>query len=147
MRFHSGKLCIVVLFLSIAPTGCSMNGLPMKAPSASSSIEAPPEVSADAVLSCAERAVVRLEKTDEQWDLRVTRKDIRSGILETGNFAEENESGFRVKVTFDPDTHRIDIVLKGAGAYFVDLGVDSAIDAFSAAMRECLPRSAGTPLG
>ncbi len=123
-----------------------MNDLPMKAPSASDSMEAPPGVSAEAVLSCAETAVVKLQKTDEQWDLRVTRKDIRSGVLETGNFAEENESGFRVKITFDSDAHRIDIVLKGAGAYFVDLGVDSAIDALTAAMRECLPRSAGTPL-
>jgi hypothetical protein len=131
---------VLVFFCIIFLTGYLMNNLLMKAPSASASIQAPAGMSAEAVLSCAETTVQKLASDDDRWDARVTRKDIEAGTLETGDFEEENESGFRVKVSFDRRTSKIGIALKGAGAYFVDLGVESAIGEFNSAMNQCLAR-------
>lgn len=140
MCLNSCKYMAFSFFLTTSVMGCSMNELPMKAPSASGFIDIPAGATADSVLSCAESTVQRLEREDDRWDKRVTRKDVRAGVLETGNFEEENESGFRVKVSFEPEKNRADIVLKGAGAYFVDLGTDSAIMEFEKTMLECISR-------
>lgn len=126
------------MFLSILLLGYVMNSQLMKAPSALDSIQVPQSATAEEVISCAENIVRTLARDDDRWDARVTRRDVDAGILETGNFEEENESGFRVRIGFERKTGKIDVSLKGAGAYFVDLGVKTAIVEFNSSMRECL---------
>lgn len=138
MAAFNGKKWIFVMFLSILLLGYAMNSQLMKAPSASDSIQAPQSVTAEEVISCAENIVRTLARDDDRWDARITRRDVDAGILETGNFEEENESGFRVRIGFERKTGKIDIALKGAGAYFIDLGVKEAIVEFNSSMRECL---------
>lgn len=121
--------------------GCTMNSLPDKAPSASKTIVASTSIDADRVLSCSEQAVSELADKDDRWDSRITHRDLATGVLETGNFQEENESGFRVRVALGPQRNVVNVDLKGAGAYFVDLGVDEAIAEFSTMLEQCLSTS------
>ena len=136
------KFSVISCVATIALMGCSMDKLPMKAPSASDYVDTPVGISADSLVSCAESAVMQLERGDDRWDKRVTLKDAQAGIIETGNFQEENESGFRVRVAFAPEKNRADIALKGAGAYFVDLGADEAMAEFKKAISKCLSNKA-----
>ena len=137
------KRIIFAFCLSLLLIGCVMTSRLMKAPSISDSIPVRQGTATAVVLYCAESAVQTMAQNDDRWDARITRKDMDAGILETGNFEEENESGFRIKMDYDPRAGRIDIVLKGAGAYFVDLGVEAAIVEFNDAMRECLMKPSG----
>lgn len=111
------------------------------APAASQSVELAQEISGARVVACAERAVSELARADDRWDPRVTHRDPVKGVLETGNFSEENESGFRVQVELHARRRQVDVDLKGAGAYFVDMGVAEAIDAFSRKLTPCLQSS------
>jgi hypothetical protein len=139
----SRKILIVALLLCVPLAVLLVKALPMKAPSTSAWIQAPAGVASDTVVSCVENVVLALAGEDDRWNPRVTRKDIDAGILETGDFDEENRSGFRVKVVFDRNTRRMHVGLKGAGAYFVDMGVESAIGEFDSATRRCLSGATG----
>ncbi len=110
----------------------------MKAPTASGSVPVPTDMQTDAVFSCAEDVVQALNRDNELWDNEVTRRDIASAILETGDFEEENKSGFRLRIRVDPQAGVAEITLKGAGAYFVDLGVDDGLREFVGKMKGCL---------
>lgn len=143
MALFKDKKRIVAFFLSFLLIGCVMTNQLMKAPSVSDSIPVRQGTTAEVIIFCAESVVKTMAQNDDRWDARITRRDMDAGILETGNFEEENESGFRIKMDFDPRAGKVNIVLKGAGAYFVDLGVETAIVEFNTAMRECLIKSSG----
>ena len=143
MASFKDKKVIVALFLSLLLIGCVMTSQLMKAPSVSDSIPVRQGTTTEVVVSCAESAVQTMAQNDDRWDARITRKEMDAGILETGNFEEENESGFRIRMDFDSRAGKVNVVLKGAGAYFVDLGVEAAIVEFNTAMRECLMKSSG----
>ncbi len=143
MASFKDKKVIVALFLSLLLIGCVMTSQLMKAPSVSDSIPVRKGTTTEVVVSCAESAVRTMAQNDDRWDARITRKEMDTGILETGNFEEENESGFRIRMDFDSRAGKVNVVLKGAGAYFVDLGVEAAIVEFNTAMRECLMKSSG----
>jgi hypothetical protein len=131
---NAAILSMLFLFL----TGCAMSDLPMSAPKASGSIPIAHRTSVEALFACAERSVQELARADDRWDPRVTRRDPASGVLETGNYPEENESGFRVKLSLDREGDRALIEIKGAGAYFVDLGVESAMVEFKSKLSGCI---------
>lgn len=124
--------------LSLAMAGCAMGDLPMKAPNASDSIEIPSGTSVESVFSCAETTVRELADADDRWDARVTRRDVAMGILETANYPEENESGFRIRLDFAQGNDRAQLQLKGAGAYFVDMGVEDAMRTLKAKRSTCI---------
>lgn len=108
-------------------------------PTASRHIPLSPSTDAGRLAACAERVVAQLARQDNRWEARVTHRDRAAGGLETGDFKSWNATGFRIRVV--PDLHRREAALhlKGAGAYFTDLGVDAAADRFVAAFRQCLP--------
>lgn len=115
-----------------------MNGFGEAAPFASKRISLAAATAAENVVSCAERNISELAAKDDRWDARVTKRDASTGLLESGNYDAENESGFRVRVQMGANGESVDIGLKGAGAYFTDLGVDDAINTFSASLERCL---------
>lgn len=119
-------------------TGCVMSNTPMKAPQTSSAIEVPSATSTEALFSCAETTVQALADTDDRWDPRVTLRDVEAGVLETSNYGKENESGFRIRLRFVSGSGQAQVGLKGAGAYFIDLGVEEAMTRFKSKMSVCL---------
>lgn len=119
-------------------TGCVMSNTPMKAPRTSSVIDVPSAISTEALFSCAETTVLALADADDRWDSRVTRRDVEAGVLETANYAKENESGFRIRLRFVSGSDQAQVELKGAGAYFVDLGVEEAMTRFKSSVSVCL---------
>ena len=110
----------------------------MMAPKASDSIEIRAGTSVESVFACAETTVRDLADADDRWDARVTRRDVATGILETSNYPEENESGFRIRLEFAQDDDRAQLELKGAGAYFVDMGVEDAMRTLKAKLSTCI---------
>lgn len=124
--------------LSFSMAGCAMSDLPMKAPKTSDSIEIPAGTSVESVFACAETTVRDLAAADDRWDARVTRRDVATGILETSNYPEENESGFRIRLDFAQGDDRAQLQLKGAGAYFVDMGVEDAMRTLKAKLSTCI---------
>lgn len=120
-----------------------MHGMFEGATSASKRIPVNASTTAETVVSCAERTVTELAGKDDRWDARVTRRDPGTGLLETGNYHDENESGFRVRLQLDANGNAVDIGLKGAGAYNVDLGVDDALDTFTASLEQCVSMGSG----
>jgi hypothetical protein len=131
---RSGIVWVLLLLL----VGCVMSNRPMKAPAASGSVSVPAGMQTEAVFLCAEEVVQSLNRGNELWDKEVTRRDIASAILETGDFEEDNKSGFRLRMRVDPQAGVAEIMLKGAGAYFVDLGVDDGLREFVGKMNGCL---------
>lgn len=93
------------------------------------------------VLACAEKTVLALSKTQNNWDDRITLKDEAGGRFETGHFPEKNVMGFRVSLRFAANAPSAQVQLKGAGPYFVDLGVDGAIESFVQQTSACLASS------
>ena len=126
----------LVLLLSL--TGCVMSNTPMKAPQTSSAVDVPAGTSTEALFACAESTVQALADADDRWDPRVTRRDVGAGVLETSNYGKENESGFRIRLRFVSGSDRAQVGLKGAGAYFVDLGVEEAMARFKSTVSACL---------
>jgi hypothetical protein len=112
-----------------------------KEPLASRSLQVPPGTAASRLIDCAEKTVLSLSKTRNNWDDRVTLKDEASGRFETGNFPEKKVMGFRVSVRLLSNTPSAQVQLKGAGPYFVDLGVDRAIETFVRQAKACLTSS------
>lgn len=115
-----------------------MDSSKLKAPSSQRSVVVPAGTPPDRVFLCAEATLDRLHQQDDQWVRRVTRKDIGAGVIETGNFQEDNEMGFRFSVRFDASSGRIALSFKGAGPYFMDLGVESAAQRFAQDLSLCL---------
>jgi hypothetical protein len=84
--------------------------------------------------------VSQLARADDRWDLRVPHRDLVKGVMETGNFSEENESGVRMQVKLPARHRRGDVEGKGADACCVDTGVAEAISALSRNLVPCLQR-------
>ena len=131
------------LALALAPlvVGCGAILAPAIEPLASREIQVPPGTAAPRILACAEKTVLSLHKTRGVWDTRITLKDQAGGRFETGNFSEMNVMGFRVRVGFDARASIAQVQVKGAGPYFTDLGVDSAIETFVQQTTACLASS------
>ena len=101
-------------------------------------VQAPPSTSVDRVFQCAEISIRRLAQPDSFWRSDVTRRDPGEGILETGDFDKANVGGFRAKITFDKQSDQIRIDLKGAGAYYEDIGVEKSVADLKTEMEGCL---------
>ncbi len=119
-------------------TGCVMSNTPMKAPASAGSLPVPAGIDAEAVFSCVESSVRSLHDKNELWNIRVTLRDAGRGVIETGDFDDDNIGGFRVSVQHNLASNDVRMRIKGAGPYFMDLGVDQAFVEFDARMRQCL---------
>jgi hypothetical protein len=135
-RLTASILCLAFLF---SLTGCVMSNTPMQAPRTSSAIDVPSATSTEALFSCAETTVQALADADDRWDPRVTRRDVEAGVLEPADYGKENESGFRIRLRFVSGSGQAQVELKGAGAYFIDLGVEDAMARFKSELSACMP--------
>lgn len=119
----------------------------IRAPKTDISLEVATNIATDAVFVCAERQVQALAKDNDLWILGVTRRDAATATLETGHYEDDNVTGFRIRLHHRPAAGKIDIELKGAGAYFTDLGVDAAIADFRRDLERCLDQEKNRPRG
>jgi len=60
------------------------------------------------------------------------------GVIETGEFSEANLAGFRVRGTYVLRENRMTLLLRGAGPYYIDLGVERAGQDLMAGIESCL---------
>lgn len=137
LRGHAAALALLAASL----VGCGATPVLAKEPLASRELQVPPGTAASRLMVCAEKTVLALSKTQNNWDDRITLKDEASGRFETGNFPEKNVMGFRVSLRYVNKAPLAQVQLKGAGPYFVDLGVDGAIDTFVQQIAACLASS------
>lgn len=93
------------------------------------------------VFDCAQASVAAVSARGRHWDTRVSRIDSARGVIETGDFARSSRVGFRSQVVHSPDAGLVFIRLKGAGPYYIDLGVDRTVLDLQSRVRECLVRT------
>lgn len=138
MRTARVPISILGLTFLFSLAGCVMSDTPMKAPASAGSLSVPAGIDAEAVFSCVETSVRLLQDRNQLWNIRVALRDAGRRVIETGDFDDDNIGGFRVSVQHDPASNDVRMRLKGAGPYFMDLGVDQAFVEFDARMRQCL---------
>ncbi|MET7140545.1 hypothetical protein M3S04_01135 [Xanthomonas sp. PPL139] len=123
--------------LALVASACSMSAAARKTPMASAALRVPADLPNQRLLDCAESSIATLSETSSSWP-KVTREDAARGILESGDFPEANRSGFRLRLERLPGASQANLALKGAGAYFVDLGVDQAMQDLKTALDRCV---------
>ncbi|WP_369939780.1 hypothetical protein [Xanthomonas medicagonis] len=125
---------IAILLLTSA---CSMPAAAGKMPMASDVLAVPADVPTHVLFTCAEDTIARFSDTSSSWP-KVTRKDTAAGVLESGDFPERNRTGFRMHIERPQGAAQAKITLKGAGAYFTDLGVDQAMQDLKSELDTCI---------
>lgn len=130
-RHRMRRAC--VLFALAASTGC--------VPQDSGSIVVPAGLSNAALVDCVEATVRELHGADEQWSLRITRRDVARGRFETGDFDRANVMGYRLRLVRDGDAARATLSVRAAGPYFTDLGAERALSNAQARLATCLARA------
>ncbi len=138
MRSMTQGYSALSLCVLLALPGCVVDSSKLKAPSAHRSVVLATGLAPDRVFQCAESTLERLHQQDNHWVRQITRKDSGAGVLETGNFPEENEMGFRLSARLEVSAGRVALSFKGAGPYFTDLGVESAAQKFADGLSQCL---------
>lgn len=133
---------VAILCLGLGLTGCVMDSSRLKAPSTLRTVSLAASAGTERVFGCAESTLNGLHQKDDQWVLHVTRKDFPAGVLETGNFPEENEMGFRFRLSMNAADGVATLEFKGAGPYFMDIGVEAAAQRFAHSMTRCLQDAA-----
>ena len=110
-------------------------------PSASTVVATPTELKNAAIFNCAELAIAEFSKTSTSWP-KATLRDDAGGVLESGDYAADDKTGFRMRLQRKDAGAALQIDLKGAGAYYADLGVHKAINQLSAEIGSCISNAA-----
>lgn len=126
-----------VLLACVAASGC--------VPEETATVAVPANVSTAALFDCADAAVRELHRTDEQWNLRIDRRQVvGGGVFETGTFDEENVMGYRVRLVRRDAEPIAALSVRAAGPYFTDLGAAPALSSFRSRLDACTARIAPT---
>jgi hypothetical protein len=123
-----------ILFVAGA---CNMAEAAPKTPMASDVLAIPADLPTQRLFACAETSIAHLSETSSSWH-KVTRKDAAKGVLESGKVEDTNRSGFRMRIERAQVAGQARIALKGAGAYFADLGVAQAMQDLKTALGSCI---------
>lgn len=128
---------VQITSLLIVAGGCSVSAAARTPPIASDVLIVPADLPTQRLFDCAETSIAQLSETSSSWP-KVTRKDAAKGVLESGNFEEANRSGFRMRIERVQGAGQARIALKGAGAYFADLGVAQAMQDLKVTLGSCI---------
>ena len=129
---------LVAISVCASVCGCSVFESLGGMPSASATISTDTKVSTQKALGCVESTIMKLSQTRGAWMTNVTSKDEAMGVLETGNFGGENLANFRVRAVHIREQNLITLKLKGAGPYYVDLGVTQGMEELKSGVQACL---------
>ncbi|HEY8097958.1 MAG TPA: hypothetical protein VIE65_18015 [Methylobacter sp.] len=124
-------IAATILSLSGCAVFEALGGMPRK----SDELAVRQNTSTSHVFACVEQAISSL---NTNWDRRITKRDEPAGVIETGNYSKSNIAGFRVRATHVRSENILEIELKGAGPYYVDIGVDEGMQNLKAELKECL---------
>ena len=119
-------------------TGCGLYESLVGIPTATAIMRTPSATSVNRVFQCAETGINQLATPNSFWRSDVTRRNPGEGVLETGDFGKANVGGFRARITFDRRNNEVRINLKGAGAYYEDIGVEKSVLDLKGRMQACL---------
>ena len=111
------------------------------APQDASTIPVPTNLRTAALFDCADASIRDLHRRDEQWNARVTRRDVDAGRFETGDFGKSNVMGYRVQLLRRDRDPRATLSVRAAGPYFTDLGADRALSTFTSTLTACIAHS------
>ncbi|WIH05888.1 hypothetical protein KHF85_05340 [Xanthomonas translucens pv. graminis] len=131
------RITVQIAGILFAAGACSMAEAAPKTPMASDVLALPADQPTQRLFDCAETSIAHLSETSSSWP-KVTRKDAANGVLESGNFEDANRSGFRIRIERAQGVGQAKIALKGAGAYFADLGVAQAMQDLKTALGSCI---------
>ncbi|WP_095094044.1 hypothetical protein [Pseudomonas sp. Irchel 3A5] len=126
---------VIGLFLSLG--GCNLFLITGNTPTASDHMVIPSDMSNQRFFDCAELSISKLSETNSSWQ-EVTLKNVTNGVLESGNFDDKIITGFRTRIERAQGSSEAQIVIKGGGPYFIDLGVARAIKDFRTLLASCV---------
>lgn len=122
--------------------GCSMSSGLCDAfgPSKRASIEVPQNATVEEVFACIDQETIENNDRAQLFDSGDAIRDIKTGVLETQHYGTPNTSGFRLRAEVSKQASRLDLSLRGAGAYCTDLGVDNEMARLTSDVGSCLRR-------
>lgn len=137
--FHStaGVTPTSILLATMLLGGCSMTQSASKIPMANTLISTPTDLTNARIFDCAELAIVELSKTSSSWP-KASLRDEENGVLESGEYPADDKTGFRMRLERVNAGAGLQIHLKGAGAYYVDLGVQKAMTELTSKVESCI---------
>lgn len=113
------------------------------APESSLDIALPNGATNEQVFQCAEKTINQLGEGGTLWKRNITLRDVEGGMLETGDFPNDNVMGYRFRLKINHSTPpSLSATVKASGPSQGDIGAEDAMSRFSAALKTCL---AGTP--
>ena len=117
--------------------GCNAFLATGNTPTASDHLIIPRDLPNQRLFDCAELSISKLAATDSSWR-EVTHKDSTNGVLESGTFDDKNRTGFRMRIERAKGANQADVILKGGGPYFMDLGVTRAMKDLKTLLESCV---------
>lgn len=112
-------------------------GLASCVPTSTRQISLPPGLPSARVFACTEQAIVHLRAGNSAWQ-PVSLRDEGAGVLESGDYQQRNRTGLRIRLLHRSGSDSAQLLLRGAGAYFTDLGVEAAADQLQTAIMACV---------
>lgn len=122
---------------AVLASGCSKSSLTSRAPIASTTIFTPAKLTNAEIFDCAQVTIAELSKTSSSWP-KISLRDEATGVLESGDYPADDKTGFRMRLQRAEAGAALQIDLKGAGAYYVDLGVEKAINELGTQIQRCI---------
>lgn len=116
-----------------------MLGVTACAPRASGSLPVPGSVSNAQIVSCARLTLADLGANNGLWRRDITLEDVDKGLLQSGNYPDENVMGYRLSLAVRrSDSVVIEMKVKASGPSQGDIGADAAVVQFKQALASCL---------
>ncbi|MBB1595743.1 hypothetical protein A9973_16860 [Achromobacter sp. UMC46] len=121
-------------------SGCSVSSGLCDAfgPSKHASLEIPQDASVEEVFACIDQEITADADPRSLFEKGYAVRDPDAGVLETKHYSTPNVSGFHLRAEVSKKTFRLDLSLRGAGAYCTDLGVDNEMSKLKAGVSRCL---------
>jgi hypothetical protein len=141
-RTVSAALAVAAVAAVGALGGCALGHPGMTVPSTQQTVATSEGLGVENALTCVEVTVASLRTQDDRWIATITARQPHHGLIETGNFPDDNQVGFRVRGVFHPDRHHLVLTLKGSGVYHTDLGVEAAGEQLARELAPCLDAAA-----
>lgn len=123
-------------------SGCSVSSGLCDAfgPSKHASMAIPQDASVEEVFACIDQEITAGADRSSLVERGYAVRDPEAGVLETEHYSTPNVSGFRLRAEVSKKASRLDLSLRGAGAYCTDLGVDNEMSKLKSGVSRCLQR-------
>ena len=131
------RTLLYLLPVGFVLAGCTLVAATARLPTAQRHWQMPPSTATTQLFDCSEQVLDTLRADSSSWE-PVSRRDEHAGVLETGNYQQRNRTGFRLRLQHERVEGSARLALRGAGAWFADLGVEAAADQLQTGIAACL---------